>query len=374
MRRFAKGILVVSCLLLMGCGSTEAESTITNSDNGKTENSVEVSGDKKEECKHQFDDGVITKEASCSEPGIKVKTCKQCGETEEINIATIAHDYKDEVTREPSYEEEGIRTYTCTNCGESYNVMIAKLEGAIEVIVKDKKNVPMDFYKGQLTDRVNLVFEVVNHTSKEVQGVQGVLTIYDIFGEKIITLNCDFTGKTIGPDSKATFNDLGLDINIFEDNKVKLYDTDFEYLVFDYKINQVVYKDNDKDNNLYQNSDKQVTVTVTSKKNVQANLLNGDYMPSVEFDMEVRNNTEKDILGVQGTLIVKDLFGKEIMQIDIDFTDGTIKAGESRKFKNMGVDINQFFDSDVKLYNTNYEDMIFAYEISTVVYTDGTRE
>ena len=123
---------------------------------------------------HTWDDGEVTKEATCVSTGEKLYTCTVCGETktEEIPVdpnhhvgGTVIKDAKDatcgaegytgdtycascnalleegktiaatgkhtwddgKVTKEPTYEENGEKTFTCTVCGETKTEIIEKL-------------------------------------------------------------------------------------------------------------------------------------------------------------------------------------------------------------------------------------------------------
>ena len=70
---------------------------------------------------HDLDDGVVTKEATCTENGTLLKSCKRenCNYTEISDIEALGHDYKDVVTA-PTCTEDGYTTHTCTRCNESY--------------------------------------------------------------------------------------------------------------------------------------------------------------------------------------------------------------------------------------------------------------
>ena len=81
---------------------------------------------------------------------------------------------------------------------------------------------------------MEFTFEVANKTDKQIKGVQGVLTICDLFGEEILSINCDFTGNSIAQNQSITVGDLGIDINQFMDSHIKLYNTDFSDLKFEY--------------------------------------------------------------------------------------------------------------------------------------------
>ena len=70
---------------------------------------------------HVFDNGVVTKEATCTEDGVMTYTCTTCGYAESEPIPAVGHDYDEgAVTREPTCTEEGEMTYTCTVCGDTY--------------------------------------------------------------------------------------------------------------------------------------------------------------------------------------------------------------------------------------------------------------
>jgi len=104
-----------------------------------------------------FDNGVVTKEPTHFEEGIKTYTCTVCGRTKEESIAkTDDHSFggwypseetedKHEracncgatetgdctfdngvVTKEPTHFEEGVKTYTCTECGRTKTERIEK--------------------------------------------------------------------------------------------------------------------------------------------------------------------------------------------------------------------------------------------------------
>lgn len=60
----------------------------------------------------------VTKEATCTEDGVKTFNC-ECGESYTETISATGHAYKVEVTA-PTCTEGGYTTHTCTKCGYSY--------------------------------------------------------------------------------------------------------------------------------------------------------------------------------------------------------------------------------------------------------------
>ena len=87
---------------------------------------------------HTWDNGVITKPATCTENGVKTYTCSGCGKTKTETITKTGHDYKYvanfdgthkkicekcsyEVTENCNIVKEGI-CYVCSDCGYVYEV------------------------------------------------------------------------------------------------------------------------------------------------------------------------------------------------------------------------------------------------------------
>ena len=67
---------------------------------------------------HSFDDGTVTKEATCTEEGEMLYTCS-CGETYTVPIAKADHELVATVT-EPTCTELGFTTHACKNCDYKY--------------------------------------------------------------------------------------------------------------------------------------------------------------------------------------------------------------------------------------------------------------
>ena len=71
--------------------------------------------------------GSITKEATCTEAGVRTYTCS-CGDSYTENIPATGHSYVSKVTKAATTTEEGIMTYTCSKCGHSYTQPIAMIK------------------------------------------------------------------------------------------------------------------------------------------------------------------------------------------------------------------------------------------------------
>lgn len=68
---------------------------------------------------HSWDEGTVSRKATCKEEGIKTQTCS-CGETKLSPIPMLSeHSYDNGVTA------NGVKTYTCTVCGDKKTEAVA---------------------------------------------------------------------------------------------------------------------------------------------------------------------------------------------------------------------------------------------------------
>ena len=121
-----------------------------------------------------FDNGVETKAATCTEPGVKTFTCSECGGTYTVAIPATGHawgqwshdaataeadathtrvcandashketkacDFTAKVTQEATLDQAEITTYTCKDCGYSYTKETAPALAGVTVTVNAVEN------------------------------------------------------------------------------------------------------------------------------------------------------------------------------------------------------------------------------------------
>ena len=121
-----------------------------------------------------FDNGVETKAATCTEPGVKTFTCSDCGGTYTVAIPATGHawgqwshdaataeanathtrvctndashketkacDFTAKVTQEATLDQPEITTYTCKDCGYSYTKETAPALAGVTVTVNAVEN------------------------------------------------------------------------------------------------------------------------------------------------------------------------------------------------------------------------------------------
>ncbi len=78
-------------------------------------------------CNHEFDQGVVLVEKSCTRNGSLLKTCTLCGE-EKFVVVAGGHSYSQTKT-EVSCLRDGATAYKCTACGDSYRNITARASG-----------------------------------------------------------------------------------------------------------------------------------------------------------------------------------------------------------------------------------------------------
>ena len=93
---------------------------------------------------HDYDLTNTLKPATCTTTGIGSYKCKYCDKTAYLTIAKLEHNWDEGiVTKEPTCTEDGEKTVTCTVCGAEDTVSIPNLGGHqwIEDLVDDVTNV-----------------------------------------------------------------------------------------------------------------------------------------------------------------------------------------------------------------------------------------
>ena len=78
---------------------------------------------------HTYDEGKVTKEATCTATGEKLFTCTVCGTTKTEVIPMAAHTYADAVViKQATCIASGQQSFTCSVCGGSYVEVVPKTE------------------------------------------------------------------------------------------------------------------------------------------------------------------------------------------------------------------------------------------------------
>ena len=76
---------------------------------------------------HAWDNGTVTKAATCTATGTKTFKCTRCATTKTESIPVIAHSYTWKVTTNPTCTKEGVESYKCSCGNVSQTRAVAKI-------------------------------------------------------------------------------------------------------------------------------------------------------------------------------------------------------------------------------------------------------
>lgn len=120
----------------------------------------------------------------------------------------------------------------------------AKSNKPAEVMITDKINVEKGAAPDVTLPRCYFVFEITNNSAdRTIVEIQGSVHISSSAGQEFLTLPCDLTDISVGPDETSV--EEGIYLDIYEDlNETRfLYSTDYDDLIFEYKTNTIIYSD-----------------------------------------------------------------------------------------------------------------------------------
>jgi hypothetical protein len=116
-----------------------------------------------------------------------------------------------------------------------------------------------------------------------------------------------------------------------------------------------------------------VKLEILKKGFSESDFSSGNYYPEqITMNLKFTNETDKDIKGVEGTLTLYDIFDNKISSTSVGY-DKSIPAHQNKVWES-GIDYNQFIDEDVKLKNTELENLKYKWEVQTIIYADGSKE
>ncbi len=89
-----------------------------------------------EKPEHFWNAWTVLKDATCSEEGLRTRTCSECGNTEEVSIATTSHSFGGwKTVTEATNAMAGLRQRKCNNCEATEQEIIPATKGSDQIIV-----------------------------------------------------------------------------------------------------------------------------------------------------------------------------------------------------------------------------------------------
>lgn len=115
-----------------------------------------------------------------------------------------------------------------------------------------------------------------------------------------------------------------------------------------------------------------VTLNVYNKNVIYKDTSAWRFNDFVELKMNCKNNTDKDIIALNGIIKISDLFDNPILNITLLYDTGTIPAKGEVDINDIGLEVNQFMDSNIKVRDTEFSKLKFTFETKSVAFSDGT--
>lgn len=116
--------------------------------------------------------------------------------------------------------------------------------------------------------------------------------------------------------------------------------------------------------------DNTVQVVLLSFRYTPSNFELRRYSETVQIELGIENKADRDIAGIQGTTVFRDLFGNEIRRVRLRYDKG-VSAGKTVTWGG-SIEVNQFNDQDRVFSHLEPSTVKFAFEPDMIVFRDGT--
>ncbi len=151
--------------------------------------------------------------------------------------------------QQPTQEKKG--SNSSLQQGDAKQAVPANAEQAkielqkVTLEITDKGFHQADYMSGSYQDQITMSLKFTNNTDKEIRGVEGALTFYDIFDNEISAKSISYDKEIPAKESKVW--ESGIDYNQFMDEDVKLKNTELKNLKYKWNVSTIVYVDGNKD-------------------------------------------------------------------------------------------------------------------------------
>ncbi|UHA72028.1 hypothetical protein [Paenibacillus sp. 481] len=114
-------------------------------------------------------------------------------------------------------------------------------------------------------------------------------------------------------------------------------------------------------------------VSLDGKKVISKDTNAWRFSDGIQFNFKFTNNADKDVRAFRGVAKFNDVFGEEILSMNMDYDEG-VKSKQSKQSKQWTghLELNQFMDDHKKLKTTEFKNIKFEFEPRTNIFSDGT--
>lgn len=114
-----------------------------------------------------------------------------------------------------------------------------------------------------------------------------------------------------------------------------------------------------------------LTVSLISLKFNKSDWNSGTYSDYFSIEIAFKNNTDKNIMGAKGVVVLKDVFGDAIKNVRLS-NDKDIKSNSTNSWYGT-LDYNQFMAEDNKLRTTEFNKLKFEWIPDIYLFDDGSK-
>ena len=111
----------------------------------------------------------------------------------------------------------------------------------------------------------------------------------------------------------------------------------------------------------------EVVITATNKTSLPSNWSEGIVGDHIKVDLSIKNKSSKAIRGIEGKILIYDMFGKELMKEQADITGQIIKSGETINYYFM-FRANSLIPKEVTAFESDFKDLKISYNVTKIVY------
>jgi hypothetical protein len=97
------------------------------------------------------------------------------------------------------------------------------------------------FSSADFSNRITFTFQLTNNTDKNMEGVEGTVSMNDIFGNAIQEVHLSYDEGIKAGETKLY--SAGVDYNQFMEKDIKLRGTELSKLKYDWQVSKIVYAD-----------------------------------------------------------------------------------------------------------------------------------
>lgn len=150
------------------------------------------------------------------------------------NVTSPSEDAEDSENKKANPNNKSADQQSSTTTDEGADEVDEEKRVALEILDKG-------FYSSTMEDQITFNMRFTNNTDKDIEGVEGRLVFFDMFGNQIYSSLIRYQeGISAGGSSRY---DAGISYNQFIEEDQKLRNTSLEKIDYEWRIDEIVYSE-----------------------------------------------------------------------------------------------------------------------------------